>query len=172
MSTEGILASTLLFMHEIGAIGIGRWSYIPFTVTPRLQTKLNNSDAPILSKVVRRRLSGSWMTWLVSIRRPERFEIDLEHFRGVNAVSRSGGSPRARSAQGRLDPFAAPFDRYSRIAVVHYIAVTGASRDRVLTVPRLAAARQREDYVAVAFTRPAQRAQPVDDRARKRVVQM
>jgi hypothetical protein len=38
-----------------------------------------------------------------------------------------------------------------RIAVVHRIAVTGASRDRVLTVARLAAARQPQDHVAVAF---------------------
>ena len=40
---------------------------------------------------------------------------------------------------------------YLRIAVVHYVAVSGASRDRVL----LAAAREPQDHVAVAVARPA-----------------
>jgi len=42
---------------------------------------------------------------------------------------------------------------------VHYVAVTGASRDRVLTLVRLAAAREPQDDVAVAFTRRAQRSE-------------
>ena len=43
-----------------------------------------------------------------------------------------------------------------RIAV-DYVAVSGASRDRVLTLARLAADREPQDDVAVALTRRAQR---------------
>ena len=44
-------------------------------------------------------------------------------------------------------------DRYLRIAVVHYVAVSGASRDG--SRPSGAAGRHREDDVGITLTRPA-----------------
>jgi len=46
-----------------------------------------------------------------------------------------------------------------RIAVVHHVAVSGASRDRVLTVARLAAAREPQNDVGITLTRRAQRSE-------------
>ena len=47
--------------------------------------------------------------------------------------------------------------RYVRFAVVHYVAVGGASRDRVLTLARLAAAREPQNDVAGALAGTGQR---------------
>ena len=98
-------------------------------------------------------------------RRPKDFGLKTRAGAGATfTFNQSPLSPAFRSSTGTIlkvcrgsnFPFAKPSgnDRF--------FAVTGASRDRVLTVARLAAAREPHSDVVVALTRCAKRAQPVD----------